>query len=267
MLLGPVQGTRREARRRRVFAARRAGRYGPRWWEVAPGFAGVGLAVAASVAVLAWTWSHLTSWAAAAAVLLGLLAGLRVRAVVLQRRRRVPRVPGRPASRVPGVPARPAVPPAAVPVRPRRVLRTVKLATIDTVDDTEYRRIVSLLLRRDGWTQLREVPVGRSRHVTGVGRSGVPLGLACERGDDVDDDTGHAAALRPVAAADASEHVPGVLYVIVSTGRFERSRVLWAARSGVHLVDRALLARWAAGEHLAELLDLDVDRPAPAASA
>ncbi|MFD4973624.1 hypothetical protein [Streptomyces sp. NPDC058424] len=46
---------------------------------------------------------------------------------------------------------------------------------------------------------------------------------------------------------------------MVSSGTFARERVVWAARHGVRLVDRALLERWAAGEDLAVLLDLGLD--------
>ncbi|NEB06776.1 hypothetical protein G3I78_48355, partial [Streptomyces sp. SID13726] len=59
------------------------GEYGPRWWEIAPAFAGVLLAFGLPMLVVGWLWSRLGWWAGLLAA--GVLA-YGVRAVVLRRR-------------------------------------------------------------------------------------------------------------------------------------------------------------------------------------
>jgi hypothetical protein len=43
---------------------------------------------------------------------------------------------------------------------------------------------------------------------------------------------------------------------VLNFGRFNRERVVWASRSGVHLVDRTALGRWTGGEELDRVLYL-----------
>jgi hypothetical protein len=108
-------------------------------------------------------------------------------------------------------------------------------------------------------------------HLVGTGRDGRQLGVAFERGTGgAEQGSGGRAALRPVGGAPQlpTATAPGVrpLFLVVTSGTFARERVVWAARHGVRLVDRALLQRWAAGEDLAVLLDLGLDLAQPEAS-
>lgn len=136
--------------------------------------------------------------------------------------------------------------------RRRRAIR-FDLRDIDAADDREYRRIVGQLLIRDGWRHVRGVRVtDHVIHVVGE-RDGRRLGVAFERGAG-----GLGSAVLRALAAVPSEPMGQIapLLIVVSTGRFSRDRVLWAARTGVRLVDRHLLGRWAAGEDLLVLLGL-----------
>lgn len=150
--------------------------------------------------------------------------------------------------------------------------RCYSLPEIDASDDRRFRAIVGRLLLRDGWTQVRGVRISREVvHLVGNGPDGRQLGVAFERGADrAGQGNGGRAALRPVGGAPhlPTATAPGArpLFLVVSTGTFARERVVWAARHGVRLVDRALLQRWAAGEDLAVLLDLDLDHAQPDAS-
>jgi hypothetical protein len=228
-------GTRREQRRRAALRARLRGQYGPRWWEVAPLFVLVALLVVVPAYALGWLWSRVAWWAA----LLGLGAlGWAGRAVVLRRRR--------------------------VQARRRQTARRFTIADVDAADDRAYRRIVGRLLIRDGWQRVRGVRVNDwgAVHLVGEGPDGQQLGVAFERGVPATDGDGPrgVAALRPVIAASDTADAPGrvaPLLLVVSAGGFTRERVVWAARTRVRLVDRSLLSRWAAGENLASLLDLD----------
>lgn len=213
------------------------GEYGPRWWEVAPAFAAVAVAIGLPLSVIGWLWTRLGWWAA---LLAAAAFGYGVRAVVLRRRE---------------VAAR----------KRRRVAMHFTLDQIDAADDREFRRIVGRLLRRDGWTARGVLVNDRGTvHLVGNDPSGRRMGCAFERGTTAAGQDGPraAATLRPVSAApddDGPEETdgPAPLLLIVSSGFFARQRVVWAARNGVRLVDRGLLQRWAAGESLRVLLDLD----------
>ncbi|MFI5987089.1 hypothetical protein ACIBEA_40270 [Streptomyces sp. NPDC051555] len=212
------------------------GEYGPRWWEIAPAFVALLLAVGLPMAVVGWLWMRLGWWAGLLAV--GALA-YGVRAVVLRRRE--------------------------VAARNRRRAVRFTRTEIDVADDRGFRRIVGRLLVRDGWTA-RGVVVndGGVVHLVGDGH-GRRMGCAFERGVEAAGEDGPraAATLRPVSAApdDGPEEPrgPAPLLLIVSAGSFGRDRVVWAARNDVRLVDGGQLLRWASGENLRVLLDLDID--------
>jgi hypothetical protein len=228
-------GTRRAWRKREEMQLRLSGQYGPEWWEVVPVFAGIAAVIGLPLVGLGWLWSQVGWWAAllaAVALAYGVRAAVRWRrAVVVQRRRRA---------------------------------RCYSLAEIDAADDRRFRSIVGRLLLRDGWTHVRGVRISRTVvHLVGNGPDGRQLGLAFERGVEQTGEAGGRAALRPVGGAPRlpAGVAPGPrpLFVVVSSGAFARERVVWAARHGVRLVDRAVLQRWAAGEDLAVLLDLGLD--------
>ncbi|MFJ8855203.1 hypothetical protein [Streptomyces sp. NPDC102437] len=215
------------------------GEYGPRWWEIAPAFATLLLAIGLPLFSVGWLWGRVGWWAgllAAAVIACG------IRAVVLRRRE--------------------------VVARNRRRAVRFTLDNVDAADDREFRRMVGRLLRRDGWTARGVLANDRGTvHLVGNDSSGRRMGCAFERGIETvgQDGPRAAAALRPVSAApdDDGQEDPGgsgPLLLVVSSGSFARDRVVWAARSGVRLVDRGQLLRWAAGENLRVLLDLD--RPA-----
>jgi len=232
-------GTRRAWRRREELQRRLSGEYGPEWWEVAPAFAAVLAVIGLPLAGLGWVWSRVGWWAAllAAAVLAYAVRGaVRRRRAVLARRRQA---------------------------------RRFSLADIDA-DDRAFRAIVGRLLLRDGWTQVRGVRITRDVvHLVGTGPDGRQLGVAFERGSgQAGQGSSGRAALRPVGGAPQLPTARGTrpLFLVVSSGMFARERVVWAARHGVQLVDRALLARWVAGEDLAALLDLGLDEVRPDAS-
>ena len=216
-------GTRRAWRQREKLQALLRGQRGPRWWEVAPAALAVLLAVGLPAAGLGWLWVDLGGWAAALAAA-GLACG--VTAAVRRRRAVV-------ASR-----------------RPPRGPLTVD--QLDGATDRRVRAFVGRLLVRDGWA-VRGVRANDAGAVHLVGeRNGRRLGCAVERGAD-GEAAGPAAALRPIGPAGND---PAPLLLVVSTGAFARTRVIWAARNGVRLVDRVLLERWAAGDRLEDLLDL-----------
>lgn len=224
-------GTRRAWRKREELQQRLNGQQGPEWWEVAPAFAAVLAVLGVPLAGLGWLWSRVGWWAAllaAAALVYGAGAAVRSRRAVLARR--------------------------------RRRARCFSLAEIDASDDRGFRAIVGRLLLRDGWTQVRGVRIGRAVvHLVGTGPDGRQIGVAFERGTG----GGGRAALRPVGGTPQLPTATALgvrpLFLVVSSGTFAGDRVVWAARHGVRLVDRALLQRWAAGEDLAVLLDLGLD--------
>ena len=236
-------GTRRAWRKREELQRRLNGEYGPEWWEVAPAFAAVLAVVALPLAGLGWLWSRVGWWAA---LLAAAALAYAVRAAVRQRR--------------------------AALARRRRRAKCFSLADIDAADDRAFRAIVGRLLLRDGWTHVRGVRISREVvHLVGNGPDGRQLGVAFERGiERTGRGSGGRAALRPVGGAPQlpTATAPGArpLFLVVSSGTFARERVVWAARHGVRLVDRTLLARWAAGEDLAVLLDLGLDDVQPDAS-
>ncbi|MFE9334910.1 hypothetical protein [Streptomyces sp. NPDC006925] len=152
-------------------------------------------------------------------------------------------------------------------VRRRRALRVHRqrqaacfsMADIDAADDRRFRTIVGRLLLRDGWTQVRGVRIrGPVVHLVGVGPDGRQLGIAFEHGAaQTGQESGGRGVLRPVGTVQVPpEHAARPLFLVVSSGLFGRERVLWAARHGIRLVDRPLLQRWAAGEALADVLDI-----------
>ncbi|MEV5348942.1 hypothetical protein [Streptomyces achromogenes] len=227
-------GTRRSWRQREALRLRLAGQYGPQWWEVAPAFTAVLVATAFPILMLSWLWSRVGWWAAllvAAAGAWGLWAGARRRRMLARRRER------------------------------RAVC--FGLDQVDAADDRRFRAIVGRLLLRDGWTNVRGVLIRPGVvHLVGDGPDGRQLGVAFERGIERSGRVeGGRAALRPVGGAPAPLGAAGpqALFLVVSSGSFARERVVWAARNDVRLVDRALLERWAAGEHLAVLLGLGLD--------
>ncbi|MEU0032034.1 hypothetical protein [Streptomyces sp. NPDC006335] len=236
--LGPSPvGTQRAWRKRAELQRWLNGQQGPQWWEVVPVVAASGVVIGLPLAGLGWLWSRVGWWAA----LLGVAALVYVVETAVRWRR-------------------------AMLARRRRRARYFSLAEIDASDDRRFRTIVGRLLLRDGWTQVRGVRISRDVvHLVGNGPDGRQLGVAFERGtvNGAEPGSGGRAPLRPV---DGPPHLPtatapGVrpLFLVVSSGKFARERVVWAARHGVRLVDRALLQRWAAGEDLAVLLDLDLD--------
>ncbi|MFD8025455.1 hypothetical protein ACFV6G_34215 [Streptomyces lavendulae] len=237
------EGTRREHRRQEELQLRLRGEYGPEWWEVAPAFAALVVAVGLPLSALGWLWIRVGWWAALAAAAALAYA---VRAAVLRRR--------------------------AALVRKRRRAVCFTLDQVDAADDRAFRRIVGRLLVRDGWVDVRGVRVNDAGvvHLVGKRPGGRRLGVAFERGVERSGQDGprSAAALRSVSAApevQAGEAVdePPALLLVVSSGSFARERVLWAARTDVRLVDRSTLQRWAAGEDLAVLLDLGADDVLP----
>lgn len=236
------EGTRRNWRRDQELQLRLRGEYGPEWWQILPVFGLLLLGVAVPLFTLGWLWARLGWWAA----LLGAAAAAyAARAVVLRRRRAV--------------------------ARRRRQSVRFTLDQVDAADDRGFRTVVGRLLLRDGWTGVRGVRVsGTVVHLVGNGRDGRQLGLAFERGvEQAGQEGGGRAALRPVSGAPLLPDVeagPRPLFVVVSSGSFARERVLWAARTDVRLVDRAMLRRWAAGEDLAVLLDLGLGDVRPDAS-
>ncbi|WP_330469313.1 hypothetical protein OG547_35285 (plasmid) [Streptomyces longwoodensis] len=236
-------GTRRAWRKREELQRWLNGQQGPEWWEVVPAVAAVLAVIGLPLAGLGWLWSRVGWWAtllAAAALAYAVVSAVRWRRAVLARR--------------------------------RRRARCFSLAEIDASDDRGFRAIVGQLLLRDGWTQVRGVRISREVvHLVGNGPDGRQLGVAFERRiDGAGQSSGGRAALRPVGGAPQlpTATAPGVrpLFLVVSSGTFARERVVWAARHGVRLVDRALLQRWAAGEDLAVLLDLGLDHAQPDAS-
>lgn len=226
-------GTRREWRKREELRLRVSGEYGPEWWEVAPAFAALVVAIGLPLFLLGWLWARVGWWAAliAAAAL-----AYAARVAVLRRREAL--------------------------VRERRRAVCFTLDQVDAADDRSFRSIVGRLLVRDGWQDVRGVRVNDAGvvHLVGTWPGGRRLGVAFERGVVRGGQDG-AAALRAVSAVpeerpgEASAG-PAALFLVVSSGSFPRERVLWAARTDVRLVDRTMLQRWAAGEHLAVLLDL-----------
>ncbi|MFF0429970.1 hypothetical protein ACFYUJ_37075 [Streptomyces sp. NPDC004520] len=234
------EGTRRDFRRDQELRLRLSGQYGPEWWEVFPVLLLVLVLVAAPLAALGWLWTRLGWWAA----LLGAAAlGYVVRAALRRRRQAL--------------------------ARRRHRAACFTLDQIDAAaDDRALRSIVGRLLRRDGWQDVRGVRVTDAGvvHLVGHWPGGRRLGVAVERGVDGTGPEGPrgAGTLRSVGSGkDPVRAEPPPVYLVVSTGHYARSRVLWAARTGVHLVDRALLERWAAGEDLAVLLDLDLEGARP----
>lgn len=237
------EGTRREHRRREELQLRLRGEYGPEWWQVAPAFAALLVAGGLPLLFLVWLWAQVGWWATlltAAALAYG------VRAAVLRRRQAL--------------------------ARKREQLVRFTVDQVDAADDRGLRRIVGRLLVRDGWTDVRGVWANDAGvvHLVGVRPGGRRLGVAFERGVERAGQDGlrSAAALRSVSATpeeQAGEPAvgPPPLLLVVSSGSFARERVLWAARTGVRLVDRTALQRWAAGEHLVRLLDLDADGGPP----
>ncbi|MGO4749588.1 hypothetical protein AB4212_13360 [Streptomyces sp. 2MCAF27] len=236
------EGTRRDFRREQELQLRLRGEYGPEWWQVLPGFVLLLVVVAAPLSALGWLWARVGWWAA---LLSALALGYAVRAVVLRRRRAV--------------------------ARKRRRAVSFTLDQVDAADDRAFRAIVGRLLLRDGWQAVRGVRVTDAGvvHLVGHWPGGRQLGVAFERGVERAGPDGPrgAAALRAVGSV---EQRPGgattgasAVFVVVSSGSFARDRVLWAARTGVHLVDRTMLERWAAGQHLAVLLALDLDGVLP----
>ncbi|MFD4056462.1 hypothetical protein ACFXOQ_11865 [Streptomyces californicus] len=230
------EGTRRAWRQREELQVILRGEYGPRWWEVAPAFLAALVAIGLPLFAVGWLWARLGWWAA----LLG-AGGIAygVRAVVLRRRE--------------------------VAARNRRRAVRFTLDQVDAADDREFRRIVGRLLRRDGWTAKGVLVNDRGTvHLVGNDPAGRRMGCAFERGITAAGEDGprSAATLRPVSAApddDGPEETegPAPLLLIVSSGSFARERVVWAARNNVRLVDRGQLQRWAAGESLRVLLDLE----------
>lgn len=241
------EGRRRDFRRDQELQLRLRGEYGPEWWQVLPGFALVVVVVGAPLSALGWLWSRVGWWAA---LLGGLALGYAVRAGVLRWRRAV--------------------------ARKRRRAVSFTLDQVDAADDRGFRTIVGRLLVRDGWQAVRGIRVTEAGvvHLVGHWPGGRQLGVAFERGVERSGPDGPrgAAALRAVGPAGqqpgqaAGGATPTAVYIVVSSGAFARERVVWAARTGVHLVDRAMLERWAAGEHLVALLDIDLDDVRPNAS-
>ncbi|MBY8868691.1 hypothetical protein [Streptomyces sennicomposti] len=236
-------GTRRSWRKREELQRWLNGQQGPGWWEVAPAVAAVLAVLGLPLAGLGWLWSRVGWWAAllaAGALVYAAGTAVRWRRAVLARR--------------------------------RRRARCFSLAEIDASDARGFRAIIGRLLLRDGWTQVRGVRISREVvHLVGNGPDGRQLGVAFERGTGGAQGGGGRAALRPVGGAPQlpTATAPGAarpLFLVVSSGTFTRERVVWAARHGVRLVDRALLQRWAAGEDLEVLLDLGMDQARPDAS-
>lgn len=54
-----MPGSRRSQRQRAVSELRAQGRYGPTFWEVLPGFVGLGLAIGLPVGFLSWMYAEL----------------------------------------------------------------------------------------------------------------------------------------------------------------------------------------------------------------
>ncbi|MEU3084094.1 hypothetical protein ABZ697_27745 [Streptomyces albidoflavus] len=154
---------------------------------------------------------------------------------------------------------------AALTSKRRRAVRYT-LDQVDAADGRDFRRMVGRLLVRDGWADVRGVRVNDSGvvHLVGQRPDGQRLGVAFERRVESSRQGGtrSAAVLRSVRTTagiepgETAASVPPALLLVVSSGTFARSRVLWAARTGVRLIDRAMLQRWAAGEDLALLLGL-----------
>ncbi|MGD6757282.1 hypothetical protein [Streptomyces sp. BH105] len=234
------EGTRRAWRQREQLQVILRGEEGPRWWEVAPAYVAVLLSIALPLAAVVWLWVGVGWWAALLAVLAGAWG---MRELVRWRR-------------------------AAVVERRRRSVR-FGLEHVDAADDRAFRRIVGRLLQRDGWVNVRGVLVRPGLvHLVGDGPDGRPVGVAFDRGvEHTEQGSGGRAALRPVAPV-LPEGAPGAeaLFLVVSSGTFSRERVVWAARNDVRLVDRTLLERWAAGEHLAALLGLEAEAAQRSAS-
>ncbi|OEV12477.1 hypothetical protein AN218_08135 [Streptomyces nanshensis] len=227
-------GGRREHRQRQDLQLRLRGAYGPDWWEVAPAVVVAAGSLAVPLSALLWLWSYVGWWAAVLA-----FGGFAYGAWVVGRRLR------------------------ALRARAGRRRERFALAEVDAADDRGYRHIVGRLLQRDGWHKVRGIRVNDSGavHLVGEWPGGEQrLGVAFERArPGISEDPCGVAALRPVVAPDDGprrQRPAPLLLVVVSSGSFSRQRVVWAARSGVHLVDRPMLARWAAGEDLAVLLDL-----------
>ncbi|MET9676386.1 hypothetical protein ABZY68_25325 [Streptomyces sp. NPDC006482] len=226
-------GTRRAWRKREELRLRVSGQGGPEWWEVLPGFAAVVAVIGVPLAVLGWLWARVGWWASA---LLAVAAmAYAVRAAV--RRRRA--------------------------LAAERLAVRFGLEQVDAADDRRFRTIVGRLLLRDGWTNVRGVLIRPGVvHLVGDGH-GRQLGVAFERGvEGSGRENGGRAALRPVGGSvtlPEGATGPRALFLVVSSGVFARERVVWAARNDVRLVDRAMLQRWAGGEHLALLLGLELD--------
>ncbi|MEU9556249.1 hypothetical protein [Streptomyces fumanus] len=214
-------GSPRARRRRTVRLLRAEGRQGPGFREVFPALAGLVLVLCAAVAGLAAGYRVLGAGVPAAfLVLLALAVPLALRRL-------------RPAAR-----------------RRRGYYTAREIAELDT---PRLASAVARMLRRDGWSVRppsgeRVRPRVRARH---------PRGPRLE------------VAFRPVAEPLPDEeprrpppgHADPLVRLVVHRGRFTDRDVRWASRrSGVRLMDGALLGRWARGTPLERLIDLDGER-------
>ncbi|MCZ0984052.1 hypothetical protein O1L60_45640 [Streptomyces diastatochromogenes] len=235
-------GTRRSWRKREELQRWLNGKQGPEWWEVVPAFAAVLAVLGLPLAGLWWLWSRVGWWAALlAAAALVYAAGARCAG-------------GGPCSRGAGG-RRGASPPL------RSTPRTTGgsgRSSGGCCSATAGRRSAGCASAGRWCTSSATGPTGASWAWPSSGEPAVRSRAAGAGGAA----PGGRRPQLPTATA------PGArpLFLVVSSGTFARERVVWAARHGVRLVDRTLLQRWAAGEDLAVLLDLDLDHAQPNAS-
>ncbi|MFI6062653.1 hypothetical protein [Streptomyces sp. NPDC051286] len=206
---------RRSQRQRAVSELRSQGRYGPTFWEVLPGFVGLGLAIGLPVGFLSWMYAELG--------VVGLVLGIAVlaaAAVLLVRWRR-----------------------AAA----RRRNGHYTPAELAGLDDHGLAAAAERMLLRDGWHVIA-MPVARRPRLYARDRGGRQLDVRFRPADE-DVPTG------PAPLGEAGRHgVDDLIRVVVSKGAYSRTDVLWAShQGGVHLLDGHQLQKWAAGESLDDL--------------
>ncbi|WP_406424290.1 hypothetical protein OH809_02955 [Streptomyces sp. NBC_00873] len=214
-----MPGSRRSQRQRAVSELRAQGRYGPTFWEVLPGFVGLGLAIGLPVGFLSWMYAELG--------VVGLVLGIAVlaaAAVLLVRWRRAA-------------------------ARRRGGLYTP--AELAGLDDHGLAAAAERMLLRDGWHVIA-MPVARRPRLYARDRGGRRLDVRFRPADEAADED---VPTGPAPLREAGR--PGVddlIRVVVSKGAYSRADVLWASRQGgVHLLGGHQLQKWAAGESLDDL--------------